>query len=650
MTEIKPSLLPQGNVLIYEYGVRLDKACVPAVNDQIFKARRLYNDLVAAIRSTVNDMRAFVLEKSGPEAVRCQAEIDRLNDEFAAARAANDEEAMKRVAETRREKWRDLASLVKETRKVLRAEIQRDYLSKIGKNSACETYRIRSQAVADGLGWATANQVLDAALIAFKKSFARGNAPRFAIGEEKDQDTLTLQFTIAGGLPVDAILSGRHGELAMIPTNGCGPRKYGEYRFRLGPAAAGVNATGTWQYHRPLPEDATVGLARLIRRRVGKDYKWAIQLQVKQPVVEQGAIEGRKPLAAVHFGWAADIDGRRVAGVTDGPDPGQAQVLKLPAGVEDRLARSSAIQSERDSARDAIVPRLKEILLPEVVTDNVADLPPESLEVKLSRVNEEMKAIRRLPVQHVATRRLHRLCAMLRGVDCLPDWLEAWRKEDRLRWQASAHIARRARNLRKSFYRQTAICLARQYSAIAIEPLDLAKAAVKVNEATGERTEFAKKARAGRVAAALYELESSIRWAAAKSGTALLELAGETASRCGFCGGDVLPDESDGQVLHCTQCGADIDRKQNGASLAWQMVNEDLESLVEQFWTETLAARRSQEDKLAEKKAKMQEGRRNARTISERETMGGSRKQESGTGAQDIGYSPASASVNGDAN
>jgi hypothetical protein len=88
--------------------------------------------------------------------------------------------------------------MLKETRKALRAEINRDYLSKIGKNSSCETYKLRSKAVADGLGWATANQVLDAALIAFKKSFVRGNAPRFVVGaprfvvgDEKDQDTLT---------------------------------------------------------------------------------------------------------------------------------------------------------------------------------------------------------------------------------------------------------------------------------------------------------------------------------------------------------------------------------------------------------------------------------------------------------------------------
>lgn len=629
--DIKPSILPQGNVLIYEYGARLDKDCIQAASDQIFKARRLYNDLVAAIRDNVNRMNAFVLEKAGPDAMRCQTEIDRLNEEFAAARAANDEDAMKRIAEARREKWSELAVAVKATRKELRTEIQRDFLSRIGKNSSCDTYKLRSQAVANGLGWATANQILDAALIAFKKSFVRGKPPRFARGDEKDQDTLTLQFTVAGGVPVDAILGGRHGELGMTATNGCGPRKYGEFRFRLGAAAAEVNATGTWQYHRPLPEKAKVGLARIIRRRIGKDYKWALQLQVKQPLEEQEPVMGRKPLAAVHFGWAADVDGRHVAGITDGPDPGQSRVLRLPPAVEEGIDRARDIQSERDKARDVIVPKLKEIELP-VIEDAVLEvLPPDSGEARLARASEELRAIRRLPVQHVAIRRLHRLCAMLRDIGQLPDWLEAWRKEDRLRWQSTAHMARRARNLRKNFYRQTAIDLARGYGAIVIEPLDLAKASIKVDEATGERTEFSKKARAGRVVAALYELESAIRWAAAKSGAALLELAGgETVSLCGYCGGDTVPDELDGQLLHCSQCGADIQRKQNGAALAWQMVDEDIEPLVEQFWMQTLEARREHEGKTAEKKAKMAEGRRAARTPIDGGKAGVSRKEDDG--------------------
>lgn len=96
--------------------------------------------------------------------------------------------------------------------KALRAEIQARFLSKIGKNSACETYQLRSRAIAEGLCWGTANAVLDAALIAFKKTFTKGTALRFAVGSEKDQDTFTLQFTTAGGVAASTFLSGQHRE------------------------------------------------------------------------------------------------------------------------------------------------------------------------------------------------------------------------------------------------------------------------------------------------------------------------------------------------------------------------------------------------------------------------------------------------------
>jgi hypothetical protein len=623
--KITPAQLPSGDTLIYEYGVRLDRDCLPAINDQITKARALYNELVACIRSVIGEMRAFVLSKAGPEAQACQTEIDALNAAFDAARAANDEDAMRTIAQSRREKWHELAVLLKSTRTECRDEIKTRFLSRIGLNSACETYQIRSKAVANGLGWATANAVLDAALTAHKKSFSRGNAPRFAVGADKDQDTLSLQFTGAGGLAATTVLAGHHGELAMVPTNGCGKRKYGEFRFRLGPASAKTYATGTWQYHRPIPDGAQIGRARLIRRKIGKDFRWAIQVQIKTAPATPDYLPDREPLVAVHFGWAADVSGRRVAGISDGPDPGQAHLIQLPPEVEERLQRAAEIQSARDTARDEMVPHLAEVPLaadPDVAAE---ELPTDTLEYRRAAAGSELTAIRRLPVQHVAIRRLHRLCALLREADALPDWLEEWRKTDRMRWQSTTHLARRARNMRRTFYRQLALDLARQYSAIAIEPLDLAAAAVKIDEVTGERTEFAKKARAGRVVAALSELESALRWAAVKNGTAVLEMSGNTASNCAYCGGRVAAAENNHQELHCEQCGASVERKTYGAAIAWQLANDQLEEVVTEFWADTLESRRAAADKQAEKKVKLAEGRRKARTTSGDETTEGSR-------------------------
>lgn len=599
IAQIMPRQAPFTDVVIYEYGVLVDKSCVEAAGQQIIKARQLYNNLVALMRDTVQALQAFVLEQAGEEARQLNSEIEALNEQFAAAKAANDEAALKVVAQERRLKWRDLGEKLRDVRKAHKEEIQQNFLAKIGKNSSRDTYRIRSDAVAAGLGWATANAVLDAALNAWKKSFMLGRAPRFSVGAEKDQDTLTLQFTAKGGVPVATLLEGSHGELSIKPTQGCGPRKYGEFAFRLGAASVGVYASGTWQYHRPLPADANVGLARLVRRRIGKDYRWALQLMVKRPSVPEKHPAGRKPLVSVHFGWAADLGGRRVAGIAESGDPESGRVLQLPPEIEGRLAWSANLQSQRDQARDAVVPQVKAMELGVELPEAVA---------------EELAVIRRLPVQHVAISRLHRLCHRLREQASLPDWLEAWRKEDRYRWQSATHTARRARYGRRDFYRKTALDLARHYDAIAIEPLDLKAAAKKVDEVTGEKTEFAKKARAGRVVAAIFELESAIRWAAAKEGAAVIDVTGDTVNICGICGGltEALPDSS--QVIQCQACGAALDRKKNGAAMAWQRVAEQREDLVSRYWIERRAAQEEAQADKAGKLAKMTEGRRKART------------------------------------
>ena len=599
--EIHPAKLLDSNILTYEYGVRLDKECSQAAAEQIIKARRLYNEIVATIRTIVEDMNLFLLQQGGPAAAKIQAQIEAFNEAFVVAKADKDEEGMKRIAQERRLAWREQSVLMRGVRSAHKAEVANRFLSRIGKNSKCDTYQLRGKAVAGGLGWATANAILDAALLAFKKSFVLGRAPRFSIGAEKIQDTLTLQFTTAGGAPVADLLAGRHSELAILPTAGVGRRKYGDFRFRLGTAKQGTNATGTWQYHRPLPESAYVGLARLVHRKIGKDARWALQLIVKLPTPIREASDGKRaPLVSVHFGWSADVSGRRVAGISDSADPGAAQVLRLPADIETSLKRAAAIQGERDTARDEIVPLLRELVLPENVPEEVKN---------------ELAGLQRLPAQYLSANRLHRLCRVLRENEVLAEWLETWRKADRMRWQATTHIARRARNARKDFYRNTAISLARQYEVIAIEPLDLADTAKKVDENSGEKSDFTRKARAGRVVAAISEFEGAIRWAAAKAGTAVLELSGETARSCSICGGTARDNKDDGQILNCDQCGAVLDRKQNGAALAWQATHAVREDVVEEYWLNaaTIFEERRQ-DKIV-KLSKMAEGRKNARTV-----------------------------------
>lgn len=596
-SSVVPSDTPTGDALVFEYGIRLDKESIEAVNKQILLSRRLYNDIVAEIRSAVNSAHAFIVEKAGGNAVTLQQEIDSLTDEFKSARAANDEERMRCLAQQRREKWAALGQLLQATRKTFRSEVQAQFLSRIGRNSSCQTYQLRCAAVAGGLGWGTANAVLDAALQAFKKSFARGRPPTFARGTEIAQDCLTLQFTMAGGVPAQALLEGRHSDVGLRPSNGCGRRKYGEFRFRLGAAKENVYATGTWQYHRPLPADASIALARLVRRRIGSQYRWAVQLLVKPTEPVRVAVGERKPLVAIHFGWSADLSGRRVAAIADAADPGAARVIALPPSIEADLERASEIQGTRDAARDAIVGQVRALALPDGASEYLT---------------ERMARLRKTRSQDVSANHLHHLCHVLRNEASVPEWLEVWRREDKRRWEQQAHIARSARNRRKEFYRELATKLAREYSVLAIEPLDLAVSAQKVDERTGEKNKLGSRARSGRVVAALYEFESALRWAAAKAETAVLEVRGQTATVCGICGAKIEAAEDNYQILHCHGCGAVLDRKQNGAAVAWCLADEERETATMQFWIDRCTSLADRQAQKAEKLAKMAEGRRKA--------------------------------------
>ncbi len=632
----------QGRQIIYEFGARIAKASEPRITDQIQKARRMYNSIIAVMRDIHDEMQKFVLERAGQEAKALQTQVEALNLAFAQAKAAtckanNDETEMKRFAEERRNTRKMLYPLLNETRKAHRTEMVEKFYSRIGNNSRCETYQLRNAAVQDGLGSSTANQILDNALKAWQTSMKQGHPPRFSVGVEKVRDTLTIQFTMVGGaLAEDIVLGKRKDVIIEFPKDGFRKRSYTPFLFRLGPATDGTYAEGTVQMDRHFPEGAHVALARLVRIRVGMKFQYKLQFLLSlAEAVKVETAQRRKPFVAVHFGWSFDEQGRRLAGISDNGDVLDARLLQLPANIEKDLNRSAAIQSKRDAARNGIVAQLKEdLVLPTGSPSAGPSLPtaslPECLEER-DALTELWGKLKKLPAQHISATRLHFLASLLMKQDVMPKWFEAWRKDDRLQWQAQVSLARRARNRRRHFYQVFALDIARQYEAVLLEMPDLKKAALKLDEKTGEKTDFAKKARAGRAVAALYELESAMKWAACKAGSAVLKMQGEhTADTCAVCGGLGLADgesggslgpaggkllrvnEEDGQVLYCADCGSTLDRKKNGAANAWRFAEKDLESLVTSYWETVLDRQNKAGERKAEKSAKMALGRKAA--------------------------------------
>lgn len=559
---IDPWIPAPAEIVVYEYGARLDEHSQVLAREQIAQARALYNRLVMFIRAVHAEMNAWVLAQADSETQAAAAKLRACEAELARARAAGDGEAQRTLALRRLEFDKRLVQLLRPVRARHRDVLRRDFFARIGRTTATQTYRLRCEAVDAGLGWATANAVLDSALLAWNRAIAIGRAPRPGDPEQRDQDSLCLQFATKGGLPFQRLVDGSSQEIHLQLPIEARRRAYGAFRFRLGLARDGEDAVGTWQCHRPLPEGSHVASVRLVRRRVADRDRWALQLVLRLagPIKMDRQVETE--LAAVHFGWMKADGGRRVATIARSPDPAEARDIVLPESVETDLDRAAEWNAQRSSSRIEVVRRLASI-----------DAHTSGLPVEVARRLEELRAE---PVEKIAARRLYHLRDDLAACGCRQTWLDAWVAEDRKRWQAALLTARRARGRRRDFYRRVALELARRHTAVVIEPLDL-KAASRATVFGGEWSGFSRHARAGRAVVALHEFQQSIRWACARHGTPVLEVTGPTTHYCAACGHeDMVAQLGGGARLFCLHCAADVEKGANAAAGAWRKVQTNL--------------------------------------------------------------------------
>jgi hypothetical protein len=565
---IEPWPVAPPDIVVYEFGARLDAGSQVAADVQIQRARQLYNDLIGCIRIVHTEMNAWVLDRAGSQARALQGQLLQCEAEIASAKRAGEVERFHQLAPQRLQLGSALTALLRPVREQHRTTLRTEFFARVGKTHGTQTYALRCQAVAAGLGWATANEVLDSALLAWKRSLAQARVPRFASGDRKDQDSLILQFTAKGGLPVQQVLDGSSREIHLVAPDIARRRAYGGFRFRLGLAQAATDATGTWQYHRPIPERAHVTSARLVRRRVADRFGWSIELVLRlaEPLHVQHT--PKVPLGAIHFGWTKCEGGRLVATVAQGAEPAAVKSVVLPSSIEDDLAKAAVLQKQRAQARDGLLPRLAALARAK------RELP--------TPLRAELVALAAVPRNQLAAARLYRLHAALAQVGLRRDWFDTWIRDDRMHWQAAVLLARHARGRRRDFYRCKALEIARHHGAVVLESLDLRAASKAVDETSGHWAGFSRHARAGRVVVALNEFEQALRWACVRHDTPVFELKGMTARTCAVCGTSgltvppALTQEARRQVL-CSHCGAQHDRQANAACSAWRKTSEGLD-------------------------------------------------------------------------
>jgi Putative transposase DNA-binding domain len=579
-------------VMVFQYGCRVDDEAIKTAQEQFFKAHTLYNALVAKIREISQAARECVMNAAPEEAHALQSTIDALTVDFAAAKAADDEPKMKDIAAARKAAWIAMKPLLKSARTAIKTQLKDDYYSRIGKNVGTDTYSIKVAAVAAGLGGDTASDVLDSALQAYEKSMAKGGMPHFRRAHEVTSETLMIAAHRGGGIPTEAFTSGNYMPVQIKLRGDVRRRVYHPFEFRAGAASEKRWISGTVEMHRALPLHAGVAEVRLKRARIGNAYRWYLQfvcVMSEQSFEQPSAAAERppkKPLAAVHFGWAQRDDGREIAAIADGNDAANVTMIHLPTSIEHTLDAAEAKQSERDHWFNQNIEAMREslrALLPANLED--PSTRPNTANALALATNEILQArvlaMWRTRATHISHSKLHALIIALQQAGVEDSVLTRWAngdndmKGDLSMWSSHSHGVRRASMQRRSFYREVAAKLAREYDAVVISDIDLAEAAVKVNTATGEKSDFNAAARSGRVRAALSQLKDAIKNAFAREGGVVLASNYDAvASICSDCGSShLLTDDADHLQQRCQDCGAKHHRKVNAARNLWRSVD-----------------------------------------------------------------------------
>lgn len=222
---------------------------------------------------------------------------------------------------------------------------------------------------------------------------------------------------------------------------------------------------------RPLPSDATVKSAVIVRQRVARKYVYQLQICLEAASVSPELRPGRAlksaPVAAINFGWRIrhpdQGGGLRVGVVVD--ELGETQELVLPQRVLGRLDRSNSLASIRtrnlDDMRPILTAALRELELPPTM--------PLAQDIETMHAWRSADRFSRLLTRWTADR--------FAGDAGAFEILREWHKQDLhlLQWQE--HSSANAYGLRRQVYLDFAGEMGRKYSVVVFDQFDLRRVA-----------------------------------------------------------------------------------------------------------------------------------------------------------------------------
>lgn len=558
------------SVVVYKYGLLPPTDWNEECENELFKMTRLWNSLVEIEHDFSARYRAI---RSGHlELVEAEADLTRINANIestlkalkarrADARSKNVEATdVDERLQTLRTKRKAVYERVKSLRPVAREAMRPQLLALKEERKS----RVKSARQSSGLYWGNYNAVLAAYDVARSRTIKQGGELRF----RRHDGSGRLVAQIIGGITLEELFAGEHSQLRIVPLTQQFSCEQATRRRRAHDRTTSVAMVVysrdrnpyrvTWPLvmHRPLPDDAIVKQATITRRRTGsrwrnKEWEWSLSMMCRVPTKNHGEPYPRA-VCALDIGWRRLNDGLRVAVIASrtGDDTPQFEAIILPERLIEADEYVKDLQARIDRRVNEATARLGSIGLAGIPAGN-----PESLLAGAS------VTVRTTP------KPTQRGLAVL--ARCWRQDAPAWQPEelDRLEkavalnrrdWGELSALRTKTRRSRLDLYRTIAVRLAREHRVIAIKAVNWQKI-YRDNDAIPAAANIYRRM------AAVGELLSTIRAAAAKYGVVVHEHEGLSTWLCHACGLSIAPSDPGELIQCCPACGAVWDQDENAA-------------------------------------------------------------------------------------
>lgn len=492
---------------IYAYGAKAPVENADLVGEQMFKAHRYRNELVAFERERRDRIDAALVRLSPHLA---QTEADLVQAEADVEKAVG---ALKAAQGKARKKVRPapLVSAVtaaKKARKTLwdqRKQLRAALFGKRAPKNPQNPRALRPWLVQPDPQWLVEEAAINTWHKAEEKRLRATNDLYWgtylhveqAMGNVKQGPPPQFQswrgdghlaVQIQGGLPAPELFGGSDTRIRVdpVPAAAWQPGGRALRRTRVWLRVGSDGRAPIWAVvpvvlHRPLPDDAKVKWVHLIRRRVATHDEWRVSFVLTR---ESGwaktdcASEGT---VGIDVGWRVRPDGLRVA-YWAGSDGAEGELV-LPQAVVDGWQKVCDLRSIRDlhfnTMRVALVAWLKGAQAPAWLQQETQTLAQWRSPARLAKLTRQWRDARfagdavALP-EAAEIRSTMQLDPAHYGTPVsIYDLLEAWRKKNRHLYDWERNQELKLQRRREDLYRNFAATMRRSYRTIVIESLDL---------------------------------------------------------------------------------------------------------------------------------------------------------------------------------